>query len=169
MIEHANRRIRILGATPHPTGSWVVQAAKNLVMDLEDSGCRARYLIRDRDGKFPQLFDDVLKDAGIEVVLSSVRMPRMNSIMEQGAPPVRRMGAGPDLQTRTAGPHADLGPAPPPARPARVRDVLQRAPAAPGHRQRLPDPIEDPGRIAHLDIRRRARLGGILHEYQHAA
>lgn len=64
-IEHANRRIRILGA-----------------MDLEGTGCRARYLIRDRDGKFPRLFDAVLKDAGIEVMLSGVRIPRMNSIME---------------------------------------------------------------------------------------
>jgi hypothetical protein len=26
-------------------------------MDLEGAGCRARYLIRDRDGKFPALFD----------------------------------------------------------------------------------------------------------------
>jgi transposase InsO family protein len=32
----------------------------------------------------------------------------------------------------------------------------------------LPDLI-DPERIAHMDIRRRDRLGGILHEYQHAA
>ncbi|MFC9633756.1 hypothetical protein ACFTY8_31955 [Streptomyces mirabilis] len=52
-------------------------------MDLEDAECRARFLIRDRDGKFPALFDTVLKDAGIEVVLSGVRMPRMNSIMER--------------------------------------------------------------------------------------
>jgi putative transposase len=40
-------------------------------------------LIRDRDGKFPGLFDEVLKDVGIEVVLSGVRMPRMNAVMEQ--------------------------------------------------------------------------------------
>ena len=53
-------------------------------MDIEDAGCRARYLIRDRDGKFPGLFDAILADAGIRVVLSGVRMPRMNSIM--GAP-----------------------------------------------------------------------------------
>ena len=42
-----------------------------------------RFLIRDRDGKFPSLFDTVLNDAGIEVVLSGVQMPRMNSIMER--------------------------------------------------------------------------------------
>jgi putative transposase len=46
-------------------------------MDLEDAGCRARFLIRDRDGKFPGLFDVIIAEAGIEVVLSGVRMPRM--------------------------------------------------------------------------------------------
>ncbi|HEV7583636.1 MAG TPA: helix-turn-helix domain-containing protein, partial [Mycobacterium sp.] len=54
VIEHASRRIRVLGATAHPTAFWVVQAAKNLVMDLEDTGCRARFMIRDRDGKSSQ-------------------------------------------------------------------------------------------------------------------
>jgi len=52
-------------------------------MDLENAGSRARFLIRDRDGQFPGLFDTVLKDAGIQVVLSGVQMPRMNSIMER--------------------------------------------------------------------------------------
>ena len=86
-IEHASRRIRILGATPHPTACWVVQATKNLVMDLEDAGSRARFLIRDRDGKFSGLFDAVPKDAGIEVVLSGVQMPRMNARMERWCRP----------------------------------------------------------------------------------
>ena len=83
VIEHASRRIRILGATSHPAASWVTQAARNLVMDFQDAGSRARFLIRDRDGKFPDVFDDVLMDAGIEIVLSGVQMPRMNSIMER--------------------------------------------------------------------------------------
>jgi putative transposase len=83
VIERGTRRIRVLGATPHPVASWVAQVAKNLVMDLEVSGARARFLIRDRDGEFPSLFDAVLKDAGIKVVLSGVQMPRMNSIMER--------------------------------------------------------------------------------------
>ena len=83
VIEHATRRVRILGATPHPTAAWVTQAARNLAMDLQDTGSRARYLIRDRDGKFPALFDAVLADTGIEVVLTGVQMPRMNAIMER--------------------------------------------------------------------------------------
>jgi transposase InsO family protein len=35
--------------------------------------------------------------------------------------------------------------------------------------QPLPKPITDPERLTRLDIRRRDRLGGILHEYEHAA
>jgi transposase len=83
VIEHASRRIRILGATAHPTAAWVTQAARNLVMDLEDTGCRVKYLIRDRDGKYPGPFDAVLADGGIKVVVSGVQMPRMNAIMER--------------------------------------------------------------------------------------
>ena len=90
VIEHATRQVRVLGATAHPTASWVVQAVRNLVMDLEDAGCRARFLIRDRDGKFPALFDVVLKDAGIEVVLSGIQMPRMNAVMERWVLTCRR-------------------------------------------------------------------------------
>jgi hypothetical protein len=85
VIGHAGRRIRVLGATAHPTASWVAQAARNLVMDLQDAGCQARYVIRDRDGKFPELFDTILADAGIEVVLSGIRIPRMNSGPDHGA------------------------------------------------------------------------------------
>jgi putative transposase len=90
VIEHASRRIRILGATAHPTAPWVGQVAKNLVMDLEDAGCRMRFLIRDRDGKLPALFDAIPKDAGIEVVLSDVQMPRMNPIAERWVQTCRR-------------------------------------------------------------------------------
>src|SRR5277367_5900772 len=90
VIEHASRRVRVLGATAHPTASWVAQAARNLVMDLEDADCQARFLIRDRDGKFPGLFDAILADAGIETVLSGVQMPRINSIMERWVQTCRR-------------------------------------------------------------------------------
>lgn len=87
VIEHATRRVRILGVTPHPSAAWIVQAARNRVMDVENTGCQAKYLIRDRDGKYPTLFDTMRADAGTEVVLSGVQIPRMNSIMERGSNP----------------------------------------------------------------------------------
>jgi hypothetical protein len=52
-------------------------------MDRDDAGRTARYLIRDRHATFPALFDALLADAGVKTVLSGVRMPRMNSIIER--------------------------------------------------------------------------------------
>src|SRR5204862_5076632 len=60
------------------------------VMDLEDTGCAVKYLIRDRDGKYPAMFDAVLADAGIKVVLTGIRVPRMNAIMERWVRTCRR-------------------------------------------------------------------------------
>jgi putative transposase len=75
VIEHSTRRIRILGATTHPTAAWVTQVARSLSMDLEAAGSRAKFLIRDRDGKYPGLFDAVLKDVGSERCLAASRCP----------------------------------------------------------------------------------------------
>ncbi|KOX30130.1 integrase [Saccharothrix sp. NRRL B-16348] len=165
VIEHPSRRIRVLGATAHPTASWVTQAARNLVMDLEDAGRHACFLIRDRDGKYPALFDAVLSGTGIQVVLSGVRIPRMNAIMERWIQSCRR-----ELLDRTLiwnqqhllhalheyerfynthRPHQGIDN----ARPLRV----------------LPQSITNQAALTHLDIRQRQRLGGILNEYHHAA
>jgi len=142
----------------------VRQAARNLLMDLDDAGCRARWLIRDRDGKFPDLFEAVLGDAGIRAVLTGVRMPRTNAIMGRWVQTCRR-----ELLDRTLiwnqhhllhtlrefedfynghRPHRGLNGAP--LRPA-------------------PEPFTEPSRLDQLDILRRDRLGGVLHEYRHTA
>ena len=165
VIEHATRRIRVLGANAHPTAAWVAQAARNLVMDLEDAGAQAQFMIRDRDGKYPELFDAILTDAGIEVVLSGIRMPRMNSIMERWVQTCRH-----ELLDRTLT-----------CNQAHLLHSLQEfehfynehrphqgiANTRPLHPP--PAPLTDPGQIARLDVRRRDRLGGILHEYKNVA
>ena len=117
-------------------------------------------MIRDRDGKFPALFD-----AGIEVVLSGIRIPRMNSIMEQWIQSCRH-----ELLDRTLiwnqrhllhalQEYEQFHNSPRPH-----QGLAHTRPLHP-----LPPPITDPVQIAHLHIRRRDRLGGTLHEYRHAA
>jgi putative transposase len=51
VIKHGSRRVRVLGATEHPVPSWVVQQARNLLMDLGDAGARARFVLHDRDAE----------------------------------------------------------------------------------------------------------------------
>ncbi|MGP7997600.1 MAG: hypothetical protein ACLPKI_09800 [Streptosporangiaceae bacterium] len=90
VIEHGSRRARVLGATEHPVLSRVVQQTRNLLMDLDDAGIRARFVLHDRDASFSAAFDAVFQSAGIRVVHSAVQAPRMNSIMERWIGSCRR-------------------------------------------------------------------------------
>src|SRR5450755_5002563 len=63
VIEHATRRIRILGITLHPTGEWTTQQARNLLIDLDAEADRVKFMIRDRGSNFTTAFDAVLADA----------------------------------------------------------------------------------------------------------
>jgi putative transposase len=83
VIEHATRRIRILGVTLHPTGEWTTQQARNLIMDLGGQAERMKFVIRDRGSNFTVAFVAVLAAAGIRTVLCNVRTPRMNAIAER--------------------------------------------------------------------------------------
>jgi hypothetical protein len=60
--------------------NWVIQTIGNLVMDLDNAGCWARFLVRDRDERSPALMDEIQRWAPIKpwikrprCVLSQIR------------------------------------------------------------------------------------------------
>jgi putative transposase len=161
VVEHATRRVHLPGITANPTGSWVAQQARNLLMDLGDRADQFRFLIRDRDNKFTGVFDAVFASETIRILRTPVRAPRANGIAERWIGTVRRELLDRMLilnrrqleavlaeyvthfnthrSHRTLNQAAPLQPRPPPASPSQPR------------------------------VRRRDRLGGLIHEYSQAA
>jgi putative transposase len=161
VIEHATRRVHILGVTAHPAGAWLTQLARNLTMDLDDAGQRFRFLLRDRDTKFTAAFDAAFTAINVRIVRTPVRAPRANAIAERFVGSIRRelLDRILIINQRHAGivlhefeqhfnehrPHRSLG---------------QAAPLR---------PLPEPTRTEINNVRRRDRLGGLLHEYQQVA
>jgi putative transposase len=68
---------------------WIAQAARNLLLHLDDRAARFRFLVRDRDSRFTAAFDAVLQAIGIEVQRTPPRAPRTNAYAERWVRTVR--------------------------------------------------------------------------------
>jgi putative transposase len=146
----------------------VAQQARTLIMRLDDQDVPVRLLIRDRDSKFTRDFDEVFRSEGIGVIKAPVQAPRARAHAERWVGSVRRecldrmlivgrrhlehVLSTYALHYNTHRPHRALNQQPPLAKPPPVDE---------------PAPNGEPPQLGRL--RRRDRLGGLLHEYELAA
>jgi putative transposase len=159
-IAHASRRVWLAGCTRNPTGEWVTQQARHLGLHFNESG--VRFLIRDRDSKYSGPFDEVFRSEGIRIVTTPVRSSKANAIAKRFVRTVRAECLDWLLilnrrhlehVLRVFVDHYNR------ERPHRSLDL--RAPARKGS---VPERSQSAS-----DIRRRDRLGGLIHEYYQVA
>jgi putative transposase len=158
VIEHATRRIRILGVTLHPTGQWTAQQARNLLMDLGGQVEQVKFMIRDRGSNYTAAFDALLADAGIRTVLCNIQTPHMNAITERWIGGCRcELLDGTLIWNQ---PHLRQILRQYPTHHNRHRPYRSLSSAAP--LKPLPEPID----LDLYRIRRQARVGGLINEYR---
>jgi transposase InsO family protein len=162
-IELGTRRVQLAGCTQNPNGAWVAQQARNLIMDLAERRKPLRFLLHDRDSKFGGAFDEVFRTEGARVITTPVRAPNANAHAERWVRTVRQecldwlliLGRRQlERALRTYIDHYNR------QRPHRALDL------------NIPDPsgqVVPLARARPTTVRRRDRLGGLLHEYQPAA
>ena len=157
-IAHGSRRVWLAGCTANPTGAWVTQQARNLGLDFSDQG--VRFLIRDRDSKYSGTFDEVFRSEGIRIVKTPVRAPKANAVAERFVRTVRAECL--DWLLILNRRHLE--------RVLRVyADHYNRERPHRALELRPPEPDERRHRPPVGEIRRRDRLGGLIHEYYRAA
>jgi transposase InsO family protein len=162
-IEIASRRVRLAGCTAHPDAEWVTQQARQVAWTLGEHIERVRFLIRDHDSKFPSSFDAVFESQHTRIIRTPIRVPEANGIAERFVRTARSecldwlliVNARRLERSLTIfidhyngwRPHRSLGLRPPNGRP----------------------PIETWIGTEPMTVKRRDRLGGLLHEYRRVA
>jgi transposase InsO family protein len=166
-IEIGRRRIWVTGVTAHPNGPWVTQQARNVAGDLADAQVEPRFLVRDRDTKYVASLDEVFRSESAQILRTPFRAPNANAYAERFVRTVRCecldhllvVSAGHLARILRSYSHHYNGHRP-------HQGLAQEIPATQSPRLASTSPLVD----AHARrIRRRDRLGGLIHEYEIAA
>jgi putative transposase len=164
-VSIGSRRIEYFAITSRPDTAWMLQQARNLLMELDDRDRQVRFLIHDRDAKFPRTFDALLESDGIKIIRTPLRAPNANAHMERWVGTVRRECLDRLLIVgrrqlehilRVYVTHYNR------QRPHRALDL--KPPDSMNH-----PPLATVATPHTLQMNRRDLLGGLIHEYELAA
>ena len=159
VIALQSRRVTIAGIPPQPYGAWMEQMARNLTDPVDGCLRRARYLIHDRDPLYTRVFGEILTSGGVQPIRLPPKSPNLNayaerfvrSIKEECLNRVVPLGEG----------HLRLI----------VHEYVEHY-----HRERNHQGLDNqllqrppPPRRPDANVRRRARLGGLLSFYYREA
>jgi putative transposase len=147
-----------------PTGPWVAQQARNLLMDLDEQAHRLRYLIRDRDAKFTTEFDRVFTASGIDVMKIPPQAPRANAYAERWVRTVRSDCLDWTLVWNQCQLHRVLTEYLRHYNTVRPHRSLDLRPPRPAPRLTPVEPDIVESSVQRVDV-----LGGLIHEYRRAA
>ena len=162
-IEVASRRVHLAGCTAHPNAEWVTQQARHVAWTFAERAEPVRFLIRDHDRKFMGGFDAVFEAENIRILRTPIQVPEANGVAERFIRTARSecldwlliLSARHLERTLTVfidhyngwRPHRSLDLAPPNGRTSPTTWTGTQP----------------------ITLKRRDRLGGLLHEYERAA
>ena len=89
-IHVGTRKVFLSPSTYSPSGGWVNQQARNVMMWLDDQGLGKRFILHDRDAKFPGSFDRLFKNSGTQVLRSPKLAPDANAFAESWIGSIKR-------------------------------------------------------------------------------
>jgi hypothetical protein len=78
-IERGTRRVHLAGCTATPMAAWVTHQARQMRWQIHDGTGPMRFLIHDRDAKFPTAFDTVFATEGITIIRTPYQAPTANA------------------------------------------------------------------------------------------